>query len=726
MNSYTFGINGSWWLFAMLMVLSIGFTIYNYRHTLPPISDRKRVFLIALRSIGIGFLLFLLFEPLISIVTGKEEQPVLAVLLDNSQSAGMTDASGSRKEKFLRAIDGTEFLSLSKEQLDVNLFDGEVRSIEEFGKNNINFNGQMTDISLGLSEIMKKAEDKNIRAILLISDGAFNTGNNPIYLADVLGKPIFTLGIGDSTEPRDLSIQSILTNDVVYVNNPVPVNINIKSSGYEDGEIKVELFDNDKTIGTQTFKINPDKKEFTAIFEFNPKIEGVRKLTAKVNSLPKEITTKNNIKSEYIEVLKNKRKVTIFASAPSPDVSFVRNALQEESGTEIKSFVQKNNIEFYEGNPTEKDFRETEVFILIGFPGNTTSTAILQNIQKELDKGKSLFFIASKDLNYNNLRIIEDELPFVTTSTKPMEFLVVPDVNPNTVSSPLLRISGNTEDLKYWNQLPPVFRTETFVRVKPESEIISTMKINNVPLKEPLILSRSVGNKKSVAFLGYGLYRWKLLGYASDYAKGKKDSPDLFSLFIQNTAKWLSVDLDNKFVDIKTTKKFYTSSEKVEFIGQIYDKSYNPVENATVTVNIKGAGESKELILTSLGNGRYTGQMEGLDEGGYYFSGDAISEGAKLGTDNGRFSVGELGLEYRNMTMNAPLMRVLADRTGGKFYTVENAKDFLKDLDETKSFRPLSITQNSEFTLWNLPWLIAIAILCLSTEWFIRKRAGMV
>ncbi len=725
MNSYTFGINGSWWLFILLMLISIGFAIYNYRQTVPPISDRKKMILIALRSIGMGLLLFLLFEPLISMISGKEEQPILAVLLDNSQSAAMTDASGDRTQEYMKAIDESDFLSLSEDQLDVNLFDVNVQGITEFGKGNLNFKGQMTDISHGLKEIMRKTEEKNIQAILLISDGAVNTGINPVYLADILGKPIFTIGIGDTTEPRDLSIQSILTNDIVYVDNPVPVNVNIKTSGFDEGDIKVELFDNEQKISEQSFNIHPEKKEFTAIFEFTPKTEGVRKLIAKVNSLPKEITLKNNTKTDYIEVLKNKRKIAIFASTPGPDVSFVLNALLDEKGTEVKSFVQKNNFEYYEGNPTDKDFKETEVFILIGFPGNNTPTTVLQNINSEVDKGKSLFFIASKDINYNNLRVLEDELPFVTTSTKPMEFLVIPDVNPNAVSSPLLRITGNTEDLQYWNQLPPIFRTETFVRVKPESEVIATIKINNVPLKEPLILSRSVGNKKSVAFLAYGLYRWKLLGYASDYAKGKTNEPDLFTTFIQNTAKWLSVDIDNKFVNIKTTKKFYSSSEKVEFIGQIYDKSFNPVENATVSVIIKGSGENKEIILNSIGNGRYTGEFEGLAEGGYFFSGDAIVNGLKLGSDNGRFSVGELGLEYRNMTMNAPLLRTLSERTGGKFYLPGNANKFLDDLKKAKSFRSHSITQKSELTLWNLPWLIAIALLMLSVEWFIRKRSGM-
>ncbi|MFC2131242.1 hypothetical protein ACFLSQ_07395 [Bacteroidota bacterium] len=726
MNSYTFGINGSWWWYVLLIIITVGFTIYTYRHTVPPISKVRKIVLMTLRSLGIGLLLFILFEPIITIIGGEEKAPKLAVLLDNSQSAAMNDASGNRKELFTKSIENSDFTSIDNEELEITIFDARLNHVDEFNENQLDFKGQMTDISKALRDVMEKSEQENIQAVLLISDGAFNSGTNPIYDADILGKPIFTIGIGDSSEPKDVSLQSILTNEVVYVENPVPVNINIKTAGYEEGEITITLYDNEEKIGEQVFSIHPERQAFTAVFEFAAKTEGVHKLKAKVSSMTDEITLKNNSKVEYVEVIKNKRKVTIFAGAPSPDVSFTRNALDLEKGVKVKSFIQKDNNEYYEDYPTDKDLKETELFILIGFPINSTNPAVLHSIKKELEKGKSILFIASRFVNYHLLRIVEEYLPFNSTSSKTMEFSVLPDINPNAISSPLLRITGMPDDIELWNQLPPVFRTETFVRVKPESEIVSTMKINNVPLKEPLILTRSIRNQKSAAILGYGLYRWKLLGYASDIAKGKTDGYDLFTIFIQNSVKWLAIDIDNKLVDIKTTKKLYTNTEKVEFLGQIYDPSYNPVENATVNVIVKGSNENKELILNSLDNGRYIGEIEGLTEGGYYYSGEAIANGRKIGSDKGRFSVGEIALEYRNLSMNAPLLRALAERTGGKFYIPGNAGEFINDLLNTTSFRPKALTLRSEFTLWNLPWLIIAAILCFSIEWYLRKMAGMI
>jgi hypothetical protein len=190
--------------------------------------------------------------------------------------------------------------------------------------------------------------------------------------------------------------------------------------------------------------------------------------------------------------------------------------------------------------------------------------------------------------------------------------------------------------------------------------------------------------------------------------------------------RWLSVSDKNKMFVIKTTKKQYTNNEKIEFIAQVYDASYSPIDNANVSIKVMGGIETRELFLNSMGNGRYTGNIEGLPEGDYAFSGIATKDGIRLGSDNGRFSIGEIAIEYQNLVMNSSLLRNIAERTGGKFYLPPNAGSFLDNLNNNPNFKPRGITLRSEFALWNLPWLLCGAILCFAIEWFLRKRYGMV
>lgn len=725
MNNYSISINGSIWILILSIIIAFGISYYYYRVTIPPISEFKRKLLILLRGIGLTLLIFLLFEPMISLLSTNEKEPKLAVLIDNSKSMNLKDNLYNRKDEIKKSIEHSNFFEIGYDNLFIQVFDEKPKEIKEFNLNDLSLTGQTTNISSALNSLNDKIYEDNIEAILLITDGAYNSGINPIFPAQELAKPIFTIGIGDSLPPKDLAIESIITNEIAYINKSVPVNINLKINGYIKQKIKLDLYDNKELLSTQEFNVSENNNTVSTIFEFTPKTEGVHKLLAKVNELDDEITLKNNTKFEYINVLKSKKKITIFAGSPSPDVSFINNLLNQDQSITIKNFVQKDANTFYLNNPTETDFKDTEIFILIGFPNNYTSDNILKKISNELSKGKSLLFIASRDLNYSKLKQLEPYLPFNTISSRSNEFTVLADINTNAISNPILKINGTDDDIKLWNSLPPIFKTETFVKAKPESEILSYLKLNNLPMKEPLILSRIFSIQKSIAILGYGLYRWKLLGYASSYAKSNEQNDDLFSKFIQNCLQGLSVDLDKKLVTVRTSKKYYNTGEKVKFTGQVYDQLFTPIDDAVINIILKGLDNNFEITMNPLGNGRYESEIEGLNEGDYFYEAIAYYKGKLYGKDNGRFSIGEVDLEYQDLQMKADLLRNISELTGGKFYTPETASNLIKDLKLLRNFQSQPITLKTEFLLWNNYILILLILLLFSVEWFIRKSSGM-
>jgi len=725
MNSISIGFSGSVWIYFLLVLIAFGLTLYTYRVTIPPITNFFRTILIVLRTLAISLLLFVIFEPILTRISARIVKPKVAVLIDNSLSVAMNDSRGSRKEELIAALKNSGIKDFKNDEIIFANFDSDVSPIFSFNTDSLKLNGQATDISKAINWASKNIETQNIQAILMFTDGAFNAGINPIYSAEQFGKPVFIVGVGDSNQAKDIALESIITNDITYVDIPVPVNINLLVNGFEQGELKVQLFDNNNQIAEQNILINPETRNYPLVFEYIPKTEGVHKLTARASQLQGEITLKNNQISEFIRVLKGKRKIVIFAGSPSPDLTFLRNSFSQEKDIEIKTFVQKQGSEYYDVAPTQSEIKDAELIVFVGFPIVSTPNSSLDLIKNELANGKPLLLIASQNLDYYKLKILEDFMPFTVQSTRPNEFLVVPDISEKATGNPIIRVNGNEQDKNLWNELPPIFRTETFVRVKPESEIISSFKVNNVPFKEPLIVSRSFQGQKTIAVLGYGIYRWKLLGYAAEVAKGRKDAVDLFNIFIQNSRKWLSVNQDKKNVVIKTNKKFYVSGEKISFIAQVYDAAYNFVDNATVNVKIQGNNEQRDLILVSMGNGRYTADVSGLREGDHSFKGSASLNGKLLGSDDGRFTIGDLSPEYQNFTMNAKLLRTITDRSGGKFYTSENVANFKDDLKNVRNFNEKSVVNKSEIALWNLFWILIIIVLLLSLEWFIRKRLGM-
>ena len=724
MNSYNLGISGSWLFLILLLLLAIAFTIFIYYRTNPPINRGKKTFLTGLRSLGLVLLIFALFEPVFTGYRSSVITPKIAVLFDNSASMGIADAGGDRREVYKRAVEISKITSLNDDESSSRLFGENVRFLENFTFDSLNFSGNSTDLSESIRSLFAKKNDDNLRAVVMFSDGAFNFGQNPLYSVEELALPVFTIGIGDTTEPRDISIQSLILNEVAYIDNPVPVNANIKVVGYANQELKISILDNNNMLESRIIKADDDYFESTVYFTYIPKESGNRKITVRIEEKEGEITTKNNSISEYIKVLKNKRIISLFGGAPNADISFVKQYLSTLPGIEIKEFIQSSGSAFFK-QPSENDIADTELFILIGFPIQTTPDNIMEKIARELANGKPILLITSLNTDFIKMRKIEEYLPFNTASSRAVEFNINADFTPKAISSPLLRVNGTDDDIEKWKNLPPIFRTETFVRAKPESELVATFKVNNVPLNEPFIITRNINSRKSVAIIGYGLHRWKLLGYAAEVAKGRTDNFDAFTKLIENTVRWLSVSDLNRRISITTTKKSYSKGERVEFVGQVYDASYLPVDNAVINVSVSGGDETREISMVSVGSGRYSANLDGLNAGDFNFSANILRAGNKIGSDNGRFSIGETEVEYRNMRMESAYLRTLSDVSGGKFYTEANVQTLLDDIKSLSTFKEKPLTKRNDFALWSYPWLLAIALFLFAVEWVIRKRSGM-
>jgi hypothetical protein len=244
-------------------------------------------------------------------------------------------------------------------------------------------------------------------------------------------------------------------------------------------------------------------------------------------------------------------------------------------------------------------------------------------------------------------------------------------------------------------------------------------RVQGVSTSQPLLLSRNIAGAKSVAILGYGVWRWKLLTRAVDPSK------DVLQLFMSNAVRWLTTREESKLVRISTTQEVFTGGEPVEFSGQVYDKTYRPIDGADVRVAVRKGNETAETILTPTGNGRYEGKFEDLREGEYQFAGTASLNGERLGEDEGKFSVGAQEIEFQETRMNKPLLEQLAYRSGGRYFDPQSISQLADEVERSAKLTSKEITRASEFELWSLSTVLILIILFFGVEWFLRKQAGL-
>ncbi len=718
-----FSIDGNIWIFVGVSILLVLFTIYSYLYTIPEISKNKKTILIILRSFSLLLTLFLIFNPKLIYSSYKEIQPKLALLLDNSMSMKMKDRSYDRETVYSKILRNFDY-KLFDGNIDIYAFDDDIKQISNFNFDSLALNGKTTNISKAIQYISKLADEKNYQALAIASDGAFNSGSNPIYLVDNFPKPIFAVGIGDTLPPKDILIKSIISSEVTFVNNKVDVSAQISITGYPNRILPIMLYENDRLIDTKEIKTIDKTTNYNFTFTYQPQTEGIHKITISIPRAEEEYSIENNSNSTFIKVIKNKKIISIFSSAPNSDVSFLNQYLTQDKEIKVNQYIQKFQSTFYI-TPTDKDIQETQLFILIDFPSATTPENVINQIVRQLEQGKPLLFVWGNKLDRKKLQILKDYLPIEISSFSNREFLAGVAVNENINDNPLMRIDGVADAPKQWQSLPPIFKTETFTTPKINSKILAFSTVDNVKMQEPIIAISDFGSRRSVVVLGYGLYRWKLLGTAKEISRGNLEQIDLFSVFIGNTIRWLSISNVDQQVIVKTLKKQFSSTEPVEFVGNVWDNSLNPIDNATVQIELKGNNYKKIIDMVATGNGNYYAKMASLPKGDYAFDAKAILSNSVLGNSEGRFSVGAINFELLDLTMNKSLLQHLAKYSNGMFF--ENNADGLENqILNLKNFEKINKLVQNEFEFINRWWALILLVITFSLEWFIRKKLSLI
>lgn len=717
-------VTDGWWL-VLVLAAAVGAALWYYAVHRALVSGWARIVLVVLRSLGIGLLAAVLFQPVVRFFSSREEPPRVAVVVDNSASMRIRDGRFDRSRIVRRALEQIADAFPSSAVVPLR-FGRTAELLPVFALDSFRLDENATDLEAPFDFLAHRRGD-NIQAVVLVTDGAYNSGAMPLYAAEDFGKPIFSVGVGDTAGIADIAVVSLVTNERGFKDVGMPVQVSFTADGIS-GEATLVLLDGGNEVARQRIQLAPTQRFYRHVFEYTPHNEGTRKLTARIEPVNGEYTTINNTLSEFVRVLPNERRVVLIAGAPSPDVAFISQLIGSDPSIRLRTFIQKFGAEFYGAAPTEADLRGAESIVLVGFPIASSSDALVALIADVAKRGKPILLVASQALDPRKLAVLDPVLPFSVERWNAAEMQVTCHLTERGSLHALMQPSEDRAPASdAWNDLPPIFRPEAFVIPKPGAEVLATIKVGTTSLDEPLIVARASGERRSVAILGYGLYRWKLLGEGIERVRGKQTHSPI-GAFLSNSLRWLSSDENSKKVRIRTSKRHYISGEPVEFIADVQDDALRPIDDATVTVSIRSSQRQFELVLQPTGNGRYIAALQSLAGGDYSFVGRAQRSSQVLGTDEGRFTVGERSLEYQDLRKNAQLLRILAERTGGEVIDADqlDAHRLWQRIEKLPGFRPRVVTGTRTLAIWNSWLMLALAIAAFAAEWYLRKRLGLV
>ncbi len=696
-------------LFYFLLLIALaGFAFYVYKHTIPVVSKGLRYFLIALRAVILGLILFLLFDPMLAVTSKSELESKTFVFIDNSNSLAVKD-SAKRVEQIDNFVNDLQ--SAGGIKTKILTFGQRIDSVRNL-KNDIRLSEHKTDFAQVVDEINK--EGSKVNAAVILSDGIITDGIDPTYQAEKLQSPIFTVGIGDTTQRRDVSVSDVRYNQYVYAGKPTSIEVSVKNFGFAQKPERVIFYEEGKPIASKDLVLSEagiDK----ITFDYKPSGSGEKKLSVLATPLAGEFTNANNSKTFFINVLDTKLKVCLVAGAPSADLSAIASALSIDKDLAIKKLVQIASGRFLNDTPTSV-VDSADVLFLIDFPEQNTPQNLIDKIATLInEKSKPFFFLLSNGVSTGRLRSLGSNLPF-SLARAGNDFV---QAEPELVTqefSPYFSGISNQKDV--WQNLPPVTQMAAELQSKPGSSVLVRSKIRNVLTNNPLILLRSIGNQRSFSILAGDIWRWQLQS-ADKYSS-------FFPNFLIDIVKWLSLSNRQKQFQITTDKKTYLQNETVKLKAELYDQTFSPIDTAKITAQILFNNEKYNLVFSPDGNGLYSAEYNPNKFGDYTFSGEASLNGSKIKSGTGRFNVSELNIEKVDTRMRADFLQLLANHSNGRYYAIDDYKNLLQRLKDLNKESAKEKVTKSEFQLWSDEWVLLLIIFLFAVEWFVRKRSGMI
>jgi hypothetical protein len=664
--------------------------ILYYKSKKDGFEQPKRYLMAGLRFLSVFLISFLLLAFLLKIERKRTEKPIVVLLHDNTES--LVDFSKNNPQWLSQWADFSRNLK--------NKFDAENLT---FGKdisstNEILFDEKQTNIANALQQIRSQFFGRNLTAVVLASDGIYTAGEHPLQAAENLRIPVFTVALGDTTEYKDVWIHRVNHNRFAYLGNQFPINIEVRATQLVGTKVVLTIQTEGQTIFSRD--VNIDKPHFFETIETFQKATktGVQRYVISVSTVDGERNTVNNRSEIFVEVLDNRRKILMLASAPHPDISAIRTSISESERYEMDLVL----------NGTLPSPLETyDMAILHQLPAKT---GIMNNlIQQISDKNIPTWTIigTQTDLNaFNRLNFgVNVQLRGSQTN----------DAFPSFNSAFTNFIFSDNARNQLFN-FPPLNVPFASFTLAESAETFLFQKILNVTTDMPLMILNQNLNNRTAVLLGEGIWRWRLNEFL------QKQNHDAADELINKTIQYLSASADKRLFRVNS-KNIFDETEPIEMDAELYNEAFEPVTSAEVTIEIKNEDGIVYPFTFSPVGSIYKLRAGLLPVGDYTY----IAQ-TQLGNQkhqvSGRFSVRAMNVEQLNLRADHQLLNLIAVQTDAEM-VYPNQLDELKNLLISRNdAKPVTYVERGFHELLNLKWILILLILILSVEYFLRRFFG--
>jgi uncharacterized membrane protein len=272
---------------------------------------------------------------------------------------------------------------------------------------------------------------------------------------------------------------------------------------------------------------------------------------------------------------------------------------------------------------------------------------------------------------------------------------------------------GDTEQASAdrWKTMPPLSTVNLIETLKPGATALLSGQDDR--RRERIVLAyQRYGRGKSIAFPVQDSWQWQM--HASIRVEDQTHEN-----FWRQMLRWL-VDGVPDVVETRPLTDRVEAGQPVTLTADVVDPRFVELNDANVVAHVtspSGKVSAIPLQWTGERNGQYRATMPTAETGWYEAKVDATRDGKPVGTGVTHVRTAPDDAEYFDAAMHAPLLKRIAQETGGRFYPADNVATLPEDL----KYSGRGVTAVEERELWHMPALLMALVGTLCAEWALRR-----
>ena len=723
---------------ALVSVMVVAIAYARVR-TLKPLD---RVVLGTLRSAALVLVLGCLLRPGLVIASAVPQRNVFALLVDDSRSMRIADVNGATRASAVERVfaDSATLTKKLGERFALRRFRFSARAEPLASVAGLSSRGTRSDLARALNDVREELAGMPLAGVVLVSDGADNgssTYDDALLALRARRVPVYTVGVGRERFDRDLAVDRVVAPHRALAGAAILIETDIRTRGLGNDRATVTVEADGRVIATETVRA-PERGDVARVrVRVPPLAAGTYRLAVRAKPLPNEIVTENNSWQASLEVRAGPDRILYIEGEPRPEFAFLRRAVASDSGVQVVGLMRsaerkflrlgvRDSLDLLGGFPTSREelfsyraiilgsieasfFTADQLRMIADFVSQRGGGLLVLGGRASLSEGgfagTPLAEILPLTLGRGEINVDGPATPISVRPTRAGQ------------THPAMQLRGSLPlSIARWDSMPPLTTVNQIGALRAGATVLLAGRTEGGRSDVPILSYQRYGRGTSAVFAVQDSWLWRM-----DASVAVED--DSFQTFWRQLTRWITDDAPDR-LEITASPARVAPGEPVTLRAHVSNAFYSDVNNAAVTVSVKtpnGSVNAIPLEWSLREDGTYSGTFTAVDSGRYELTAEARFGRDSVETSSTTLLVDDQGADVSQAERQVPLLKRIAEETGGRYYDIDDAARLADDAAFTNS----GITVREAKDLWDMPVVFLTLALLLGAEWGYRRWRGL-